>query len=142
MVATGSLAQDVGGPIRTAIQTLKDKELLPKPNQITPTQPQVNDPTIRSGQLPERMIDPNRQEFKIEKGDMKRNGPVVVLTGPEGTHLIYAGYEIFADRIEGNLDTKVFKASGNVKVFGEKAFVKGGEVTVNMRNETFLAKDA
>jgi hypothetical protein len=61
----GSMAacQDVGGAIRNVIGTLKDKELLPKPNQIPPTQPQVNDPTVRAGQLPEPSLDPSRQQL-------------------------------------------------------------------------------
>lgn len=134
------LAQDIIGPARTAVQTLRDKELLPKPIQMPPTQPQVNDPTIRSGQLPEPSIDPNRQELQILQGDMSQKGDEFKLTN--GAHLIYQGYEIFADEIEGNTSTKIVKAKGNVKVFGEKAYVKGDEVTVNMRNETFLARDS
>lgn len=139
-LAAIGLAQDISGPIRTAVQTLRDKELLPKPIQMPPTQPQVNDPTIRAGQLPEPSIDPSRRELQVLQGDMSQKGDVIHLTN--GAHLIYQGYEIFADDIEGNTTTKVFKAKGNVKVFGEKAYVKGDEVTVNMRNETFLARDA
>src|SRR6478672_11876459 len=71
---------------------------------------------------------------------MKKVGPVITVTN--GAHVIYKGYEIFADRIDGNTDTQVFKGTGNVKVYGREAFVKGDEVTVNMRNQTFLAKDA
>lgn len=134
-------AQDIGGGIRNVVQTLKDKEVLPKPAQILPTQPRVGDPTTRSGQLPSPSIDPNRREFKIERaGKKSMKGPVFILE--ENVHLIYQGYEIFGDRVEGNRDTKIVKATGNVKVFGEKAFVKGNEVTVNLRNETFLAVDS
>ena len=134
-------SQSVGVAIRNVVQTLKERELLPKSQQIPPTQPQVNDPRIRSGQLPTPSPDPTRQELRILRaGNTKRSGPLIHLT--EGAQLVYRGYEIFADEIEGNLDTSVFKATGNVKVFGEKAFVKGDEVTVNMRNDTFLARDA
>jgi hypothetical protein len=133
-------AQNIGGAINGALDQMKEKELLPKPTQMSPTQPQINDPTIRSGQLPDPLLDPSRQPFQIIKGDMSQKGDEITLTG--GAQLIYQGYEIFADRIEGNRATKIFKAIGNVKVFGEKAFVKGDEVTVNMRNQTFLARDA
>ncbi|HJP83624.1 MAG TPA: hypothetical protein VJ835_08980 [Fimbriimonadaceae bacterium] len=138
----GSMAacQDVGGAIRNVIGTLKDKELLPKPNQIPPTQPQVNDPTVRAGQLPEPSLDPSRQQLKVDAGNIKQDGPNILLNG--NAHLVYQGYDIYADKIEGNSDTKVFKGTGNVRVYGEKAFVKGDEVTVNLRNETFLAKDS
>jgi hypothetical protein len=139
-MAAGSLGQDVGASLRSAVQTLKDKELLPKPQQIPPTQPQVNDPTARTGQLPGPSLDPDRQELKIEKGNFTRKGSLITLT--DGAHLIYKGYEIFADKIEGNLDTDVFRATGNVKVSGVDAYVQGEEVTVNMRSETFLARDA
>ncbi len=140
LISAIGAAQDIGGAIRGAVQTLKDKELLPRPQQIPPTQPQVNDPRVRSGQIPPS-VDPNRQELQIVRsGKTVRSGPNIKLT--EGAQLIYRGYEIFADEIDGNLDTNVFKATGNVRVFGEKAFVRGDEVTVNMRNETFLARDA
>ncbi len=139
-LASLGFGQDMSGAFRTVIDTLKDKELLPKPIQMPPTQPVVNDPTIRTGQLPEPSVDPSRQELKVERGDLKQDGEMITLKN--GAHLIYRGYEIFGDEIEGNLSTNIFKAKGNVKVFGEKAYVKGDEVTVNMRNETFLARDS
>lgn len=139
-VSAVGLTQDVSGPIRNILNTLKDRDLLPKPVQIPPTQPQVNDPSIRSGRLPEPILDPGRQALEIRKGKLRQIGDQITLS--EGAHLIYRGYEIFADTIEGNTSTNIFKATGNVKVFGEKAYVKGDEVTVNMRNETFLARDS
>lgn len=132
--------QDASGAIKSVLGTLRDKELMPKVPQIPPTQPQVNDPTIRAGQLPVVNPDPDRQELRIEKGDIARKG--ADLTVSNGAHIFYRGYEIFADKVVGNLDNQVFKATGNVKVFGADAFVRGDEVTVNMRNKTFLAKDA
>ena len=133
-------AQNIIGPVRGAIETLRDKELLPKPSQIPPGQPTVNNPVIRSGQLPVPSIDPNRQELRIEKGNLSRKGPIVRVT--DGAHIVYKGYDIFGDTIDGNLDTDVFKISGNVKVSGEDAYITGDEVTVNIRNETFLARNA
>ncbi len=135
------MGQSVGLAVRNAVQVLKDKELLPRPQQVSPTQPKINDPTIREGELPKPSPDPSRQELKYE-GNLQRVGSIITLTGESGAHLTYRGYDIYADRIEGNLDTNIFKATGQVKVFGELAVVRGDEVLVNMRNETFLARDS
>jgi hypothetical protein len=133
-------AQDLVSPIRAGIEALRAKELLPRPEQIPPGQPAINNPTIRAGQLPSPSIDPNRQELRIERGNISRKGPIIKVT--DGAHIIYRGYDIIGDSIDGNLDTNVFKVSGNVKVYGEDAYITGDEVTVNLRNETFLARHA
>ncbi len=109
------------------------------PAQIPATQPQINDPTVRAGQLPRPDIDPSRQDLKFD-GNVTWDGPNFTLT--DGAHVVYRGYEIFADKIEGNTETKIVKGIGHVRVFGVDAYVRGDEVTVNLRNETFLAKDS
>ena len=70
LLAGLGFSQTPGRAITDVLQTLKDKELLPKLPQIPATQPQVNDPTIRAGQLPPGLPDPDRQELKVDKGDM------------------------------------------------------------------------
>ncbi len=140
-VSATAPAQNIGGALQGVVKQLKDKELLPKPPQISPTQPQVNDPKIRAGELPspDRTVE-NPNKLVVNHGDADLKGPLIVVTN--GAEIAYRGYEIFGDRIEGNSKTQIFKAIGHVMVLGLDAFVKGDEVTVNLRNGTFLAKDS
>ncbi len=87
-------------------------------------------------------------ELRILRGQItrKRGGRLLTLgstaEGEERAELTYRGYRIFADRIDANLDTSVFKARGDVRLVGKSASVTGDEVDFDFKNEVYAARRA
>ncbi len=80
-------------------------------------------------------------EFRlIRLGQGGRSGNIV--RGTEGAEFMYKGFHVFADEVDGNLQTSIFTLRGNVKVIGKESVVVGERVTVNFENSTYLAEDA
>jgi len=132
-------AQDVASGITSVLKEMKFRDLLPKHYAIPPGQPQVGDPTERTGELP-KPGDTTPRQFVIYQGTPSMKGSKVYIK--DNVHFANRGYEVFADAVEGDQDTNVYKATGHVKVYGKDAFIRGDEVTINFRNNTFLARDA
>ncbi len=68
-----------------------------------------------------------------------KNGHIVAVGGVE---MLYRGYQLFADRIDGDTHTNVFVATGNVRLFGKDETVVGESIEVDFNNKTFVATDA
>jgi LPS-assembly protein len=91
------------------------------------------------GDLPEPTTDePTFRLVRLGMGG--RNGNIV--RGTEGAEFFYKGYHVFADQVDGSLQTNIFTLRGNVKVIGKDSVVVGDRVTVNFDNNTYLAEDA
>lgn len=55
---------------------------------------------------------------------------------------LYQGYRVLCDKAHGNLATRIFELTGNVKVEGKDTTVKGGEVIVDFNRRSYRARDA
>lgn len=90
----------------------------------------------------------NLNELQILRGQFNRNRKTGLFTlgstadGEERAELAYRGYRIFADRIVGDLGTKIFRARGNVRLIGKSAQVTGDEVDFDFINGVYSARNA
>jgi LPS-assembly protein len=91
------------------------------------------------GDLP----DPASEDLKfriIRTGLGGRVGNDVDIT--EGAEFWYKGFHVYADEVDGSLQTNIFTLRKNVKIIGKDSTVVGDRVTVNFNNSTYLAQDA
>jgi LPS-assembly protein len=82
-----------------------------------------------------------QQGFRIEKagtGGLDKD----VVKVRDGAEFWYKGYHVFADQVDGSLQTNIFTLRGHVKVLSESTTVVGDRITVNFDNKTYLANDA
>lgn len=82
-------------------------------------------------------------DYELIHADEER-GPThghVVLTGE--VEFLVRGYRVTCDSADGNVNTRVFRLSGNVRIDGELFDVaEGREVTIDFVNQTYEALDA
>lgn len=76
----------------------------------------------------------------VRAGTQRRIGNRVEIG--EGAEIEARGYRLLADRIEGDLQTRVFSAIGNAQLFGKDVDVVGERIEVDFRNRTFRAQEA
>lgn len=73
---------------------------------------------------------PNITAFQvISAKESSRNGSTVKAEG--NVHFRFKGYEVWADKVSGDLDTQVFTLEGAVRVVGSDREVKGQRVVVD-----------
>lgn len=95
-------------------------------------------PPEQTGQLPTPKSDPNSGVLIIDRvGDIDRAGDSIKASGP--IEMDYRGYKIFADQMEGNLNSQVFVFNGHVQVIGAQGQVAGSSVTAFFKTKFFRA---
>lgn len=94
----------------------------------------------RETQLPPPISGEERQPLKILKApESEFDESKFILKG--GAHILYRGYDIFANEIYGDTTTEVVVANGNVKIIGVDAVIKGARVQLDLRQKTYVAED-
>ena len=122
------------------IRELQEKSLLPTTDPGNPLQ-QLEPPkqnTGRIGQTPEPESDDKAFQI-IRSGKSKQSGEDVSMAG--GVELMYRGYHIFADSVQGNLSTHIFSLKGDAKLVGKDAVVSGAQITVDFDKKIYHAVD-
>ncbi len=144
-LALQARAQVFSGPITAGIKTLQENNLLPMPEQVSPTQPSGNPlpPARRASDLPPAGdFDQENGYFNlINHGGSfeQKNGQLHVDGGIEFTD---RGYHCWADEAFGDRNTNVFTLKGNVRVEGRDESITGDTVVVDFTNKTFIAENA
>ena len=81
-----------------------------------------------------------RQQFTLLNADDARFlDDDVELSGH--VHAQYKGYDIFADKVSGNRQTKIFRLEGNARLVGKGSDVFGDVIVVDFDAETFRFED-
>lgn len=94
----------------------------------------------REGALPPpRPFGDEERELRLEQGKWSGKGSRIRATN--GVHAIYKGYDLFASEMDGDTEEQIFTLTGDVKVIGADAVVKGQTVVVNFRENSFKAID-
>ncbi len=144
LLTPGLASAQVSLPLRDVVRTVQDSPFRVPLQQVIPTQPQGFPAPTEPKELPPPQGDLNRVEFI--RGNLRKNGPIFTLgtTDPDGekAELIYRGYRIFADRIDGSTETNIVRARGNVRLIGEDAQVSGDEVDFDFRTRVYTARQA
>lgn len=84
----------------------------------------------RSGRLPAPQT-PRNGQLQIIKGTLETKDQNIILSG--GTEVLIDGYRIFADRVEGNRNSKIFYFTGNVRLFGKSEKIEADAVFVEFQ---------
>lgn len=136
----GAFGQSAYPVVAQSITTLQQQGKLPAPIGTPPLQPQgFPGPGPSMETLPPGI--PEQQNFRlVSAGVGGRSGNNV--DGREGVEFWYKGYHVFADDVDGSLQTNIFTLRHHVKVLGKDSTVVGDRVTVNFDNNTYLAEDA
>ncbi|MCB8933146.1 MAG: hypothetical protein H6534_06860 [Chthonomonadaceae bacterium] len=134
-----ALAQLPTTPISAGFRVLTDRGLIKPPPRLDPQEPS-GFPGLppKSGALPPPQSQDRTLQI-LQTGTVERVGQQIVLDG--GVHVQYEGYDIFANRVEGDLDTQVFFLTGQVKLIGIDSVVTGGAVQVMFKERSFRATD-
>lgn len=129
-----AIAQDIRlGPLKEHLATTFKRP------QTQPTAASGFAPAAPQNALPKPSNDP--RAFTIIRGEnVQREGSRVQADG--GVEFLYRGYRVIADRIDGNLDTRIFVLNGNVIVKGLDQDIKGDRAVVNLKERTFAYDDA
>lgn len=125
---------------KTTIDAMRKQGQLPPLDQRNPMEP-VGFPANadKVSMLPESEDDTG--SFKIiHAGPSNRKGSVIHIT--EGAEFEMRGYHIVADKVEGDLKSKIFHLVGNVKVDGKNTTVTGDDVTIDFENKAYIAHNA
>lgn len=138
-LVAAAAAQVPLGPLQAGFRALSARGLIKPPPQQSPLEPS-GFPGLppKYGELPPPQGE-DRSLKILETGTVERDGQKIVLDG--GAHLHYEGYDIFATRVEGDLDTQIFFLSGQVKLIGADAVVTGEAVQVMFKERSFRATD-
>ncbi len=120
--------------LRTGVRVAAERRLLRMPTNPLPLDP--------SGELPlgePQEAPPAEQPFfrVLHAGDQRRAGNLVKVTG--GAEVEYRGYRIVAQEVEGNLETRVFEARGQVRLVGKDVVVEADRVIVDFLAKTYQA---
>lgn len=93
---------------------------------------------VETGQLGPGSPDPVKQELSIVRAPKNRRfGDRFEASG--GVHLIYRGYDLFADSARGDLGTEIVILEGNVRAIGEESVIVGDLVEIRFKDRTFSA---
>lgn len=150
LLATASLFAQFPTPnLQSGFGELRQRGLLPDPPapQKLPLDPREQTPkpepdlTTREGQIPppNPTNDQSREIRIIKAPKHRRTGDIVTLSG--GVHIQYRGYDILANEISGDLRTEVFTLKGGGNLIGADGVVKAEMLTIDFKNEVFLAQD-
>ena len=124
---------------RDGYKLLADKGLIVAPVRPRVGQPQgFPSPEPKDGSLPPPKSE-DRQLRVLQAGKMHRTGQTLVVEGP--AHVQFQGYDIFADRVEADLESEVFFLQGKVRLIGVDAVVTGDTVQVRFKEKTFRATE-
>lgn len=137
-VATSAYGQ--AAPLLRTVEGLMELGALPRREGQAPFQPTGN-PGLppKESQLPP--ADEGSKLFRIiSSGGWEQTGDVVRIT--EGAEFDIEGYHVIANEAEGNLRTRVFTLTGDVKVIGAREAIAGEQITVDFRNETYRSINA
>lgn len=109
--------------------------------QKLPNQPQGFPNPQTKGNLPPPEAGSENDPFiQIVRGNGgSHNGKLVL---KDGVEILYRGYQLFADRLEGDENTNVYVASGNVRLYGKDESIVGDSIQVDFNNNTFVATDS
>ncbi|HEY0868343.1 MAG TPA: hypothetical protein VGE01_13240 [Fimbriimonas sp.] len=125
------------------VQRLQEAGLVPRQEQLPPTTPTGN-PGLppKFAELPEipGLTEEQKQLKIIRAGETRREGQFIHTEG--GAEILYEGYRVIADKIDGNLTTKGFDFQGNVRVTGKDSVVVGERVIVDFNTRHYHAYDA
>lgn len=80
------------------------------------------------------------KEIEFKGNKFHQIGRKFLLT--EGAEMVYKGYRIFAQEIEGDTNSNIFTATGDVKIIGEDSIVRGDTVIINFEKRTYNAINA
>lgn len=141
-ITTSQAQIGVVSGISKAVETLRKNGDLPPVQQPPPTQPSGFDQLPpREGQLPPPEESGEAQgQIRVLRGNYRVLGSK--LTATDHPQILYKGYQIFADRVEGNLKTNDFHAVGNVRIIGHDSAIVGDSVDFNTDTRNFTAYDA
>lgn len=89
--------------------------------------------------LPAQNPDASQILRVIEGGDFVRQGDIVQAFGK--IHMQYKGYDLYAQRIDGNLRTNIFVLTGGAQVVGLDAIFKGERIEIDFDRESFVAQN-
>jgi len=79
---------------------------------------------------------PDPNQFLLRAADrFSRSGDRLI--GQGNIRFTYKGYDVTADRLDGNLQTEIFLLQGNVLIVGDEQLIRGEEVLVNFKESTF-----
>lgn len=106
-----------------------------RPLEPTGSPPQ----NVRSGKLPPPLEDPEDLILKEQKGTVTNKNGIIQARG--GSHILYKGYDLFADEIDIDTHEEFAILRGNVKVIGKDSIINGGLVRVNFKDRSFTAED-
>ncbi|MBX3120118.1 MAG: LPS-assembly protein LptD [Fimbriimonadaceae bacterium] len=87
-------------------------------------------PTPVQGQNSDRVV-----RILSTNSQLTRMGDIVTIK--DKVHVLYRGYDIFADEVVGNLRTSVFVLRGNASLVGEDAVIKGERLEVDFDTKKF-----
>lgn len=123
------------------IRDLQQRTLLPTLDQGNPLEPTGfgKEELGTKGQIPEPESDDKSFQI-IKQGQSKQSHGDVEMSG--GVEFMYHGYHVFADSVEGNLNTNIFSLKGDVKLIGKDAVVTGAQVTVDFDQKIYHAIDS
>lgn len=86
-------------------------------------------------QIPESNPSRSQQFQLINADDYSRVGNEVFAEG--NVHIVYKGYDIYADRIVGDFSTNIFVLEGNGRLVGRTEEIEGDRIVVDFDAETF-----
>ena len=89
----------------------------------------------QGGRIPEPEPSKGQQLRVINADDYSRAGNEVLAEG--NVHIIYKGYDVFADRVVGDLSTNIFILEGNGRLIGRTEEIEGERIQINFDDETF-----
>ncbi len=129
---------------RTTASMLRDLQvrgLVPTevpPNPLQPTGFGTED-IGKTGLIP--LPESDDKSFQIlRSGRTRQSSESVEMSG--GVEFTYHGYHMFADSVDGNLDTHIFSLRGDVKMIGKDALVSGSQITVDFDKKIYHAVDS
>jgi len=110
-------------------------------SQNLPNQPKGFPNPPRTGALPPPEAGSENDPFlHVVRGEGGSSNGKLRLTN--GAEILYRGYQLFADQIEGDQRTNVFVASGNVRLYGKDQTIVGDSIEFDFNNKAFVATDA
>jgi hypothetical protein len=119
---------------------LRQRGLLPDPINPLPNPMEPGQRPTDEAPEPEQDQRPPQNSIRFINADRKSGkGDEVVLEG--NVHIQYRGYDLYANRIEGNTRTRVFTLVGGGRLEGNDMLLRGERITVDFRTDTFTADD-
>jgi LPS-assembly protein len=59
-----------------------------------------------------------------------------------GFHIRFRGYDVYGDALDGERDTEIFTATGNVRLVGVDQTIRGEKITIDFHNKSYHAYKA